>query len=492
MVSTFRRAAGHALLAVGSLFLPGVARAQIARAEYAARRDSLAARIGTGVVIAFGARTPVSDFGPFFQNPAFRYLTGYNYADAALVLVVRAGQGSGTLFVTRSTPRRTLYYGAEPDSTAIARDLHLGSRPAGDLAAVADSLASLGLPIFGLRDFEDADFATADSLTRGGQFFRALATRHGGLQVSDAHPLVDQLRARKSDAELALIRKAAEISSNGHMELMRRIEPGMREYDLQAIVEYAFRRGGSERPAYGSIVGTGSNGTQLHYMKDRAELKPGEVVVIDAGAEFDGYAADVTRTIPVSGVYTPEQRAIYQLVRDGQAAAERNSRPGMSIQAAQDSSLDVRARGLAALGLVEAPTAAFDPPWPADCQKNPRACMQVSLFAIHGISHGLGLAVHDPVQAAYGDRTFQRGDAFTIEPGIYVSPNLLDILPDTPKNRTFKAKVAGAVARYRDTGVRIEDDYVITERGLEWITRAPREMDEIEALYRRREPRAIP
>src|ERR1043165_7809835 len=164
---------------------------------------------------------------------------------------------------------------------------------------------------------------------------------------------------------------------------MRQIEPGMHEYDLQAILEYTFRRGGAERPAYGSIVGTGPNGTQLHYMKDRRELKPGEVVGVDAAAEFDGYAADVTRTVPVSGSYTADQRALYQIVRDGQAAAERNSRPGMSIQAAQDSSLDVRARGPAARGPDASPTATFDPPGPADCAQNRRACQQVSLFAIH-------------------------------------------------------------------------------------------------------------
>jgi Xaa-Pro aminopeptidase len=477
-------------LAIAAIPLP--LRAQITAAEYAARRDSLAARLGNGVLVAFGGRTPVSDFGPFYQIPAFRYLTGYEFADAALVVVVRDGHGSSTLFIHRSTPRRTLYYGEEPDSVALARDLGLASRPAEELAAVADSLAAIGLPVHGLRDFDDADFAAADSLTRGGQFLRALGARHPGLVVQDAHPILDQLRARKSDAELALIRRAAEISVDGHLELMRQIEPGMHEYDVQAILEYAFRRGGAERPAYGSIVGAGPNGTQLHYMKDRRELKPGEVVVIDAAAEFGGYAADVTRTIPVSGTYNADQRALYQVVRDGQAAAERNSLPGMSIQAAQDSSIDVRARGLATLGLIESATATFDPPWPADCVKTPRACWQVSLFAIHGISHGLGLAVHDPLQAYYGDKTFQKGDAFTIEPGLYITPKLLEILPDTPKNRTFKTKVAAAVERYRDNGVRIEDDYVITDRGLEWISRAPREIDEIEALYRQRKARAVP
>jgi len=476
-----------ALLSFSALALTGLPlQAQIGAAEYAARRDSLAARIDSGVVIAFGGRTPVADVGPFYQVPAFRYLTGYEYADAALIMVVRGGRGAGMLFVHRTAPRRSLYYGIEPDSADLARELGLPSRPAEDLAPAADSLAALGLPFYTLRDFAAADFAQADSLTRGGAFMSALAGRHRGLAVRDAHPILDRLRARKSPAELALIRKAAEVSAEGHHALMRGIAEGMHEYDLQAIVESAFLREGAERPAYGSIVGSGPNGTLLHYMKNRRALRPGELVVIDAGAEYRGYTADITRTLPVSGTFTPEQRALYQIVRDAEAAAERNSGPGMSIQAAQDSSVDVRARGLARLGLIESAEATFDPPWPADCVRTPRACRQVMLFAIHGITHGLGLEVHDPLQAYYDDRRFRPGDAFTIEPGIYVSLRQLDILPDTPRNRAFAAKVRAAVERYQGTGIRIEDDYVITERGLAWISRVPREIDEIEALIRQR------
>ena len=479
------------LSAIVLLSLPAALPAQITPAEHAARRDSLAARIGDGVVVAFGGRTPITDFGPFYQIPAFRYLTGYEHADAALVLVARGGRGTSTLYVHRSTPRRSLYYGAEPDSATLLRAFGLPSRGISELAGAVDSLASLRLPVYTLRDFEAADFATQDSLTRGAQFIRALAGRHNGLEIRDAHPIVNELRARKSDAELALIRKATEISVEGHMELMRRAEPGMHEYDLQAIVEYAFRRGGAERPAYGSIVGSGPKASELHYMKDRAPLNPGDVVVIDAGAEFNGYATDITRTLPVSGTYSREQRALYQVVRDGQAAAERNSQPGMRIQAALDSSIDVRARGLAALGLIESAAATFDPPWPADCVRTPRACQQVSLWAIHGITHGLGLEVHDPIQAYFGDRTFRKGDAFVIEPGIYITTRQLDILPDTPKNRAFKEKVRAAVERHQNTGIRIEDVYLITDKGLEWISRAPREIDEIEAMFRTRK-RAIP
>jgi Xaa-Pro aminopeptidase len=480
------------LLATTVALAVPAAPAQIPSAEYAARRDSLAARIDSGIVVAFGGRTPVTDFGPFFQLPAFHYLTGYDYADAGLVMIVRGGRGRATLFVTRSTPRRSLYYGAEPDSADLIRTLGLRSRSIADFAGVLDSLAAVGLPWYALRDVEDADFAAADSLTRGGQVLRGLAKQYPGLVVRDAAPIVDRLRARKTGPEVALLRKAAEISVAGHRAAMQTIAPGLHEYDLQAAIEYTFRRMGAERPAYGSIVGAGPNGTQLHYMKDRRELRAGELVVIDAGAEYGGYAADVTRTLPVSGIFTPDQRALYQIVRDAQAAAERNSGPGESVRAAQDSSLDVRARGLAKLGLIESPEAGFDPPWPADCARQPRACRQVMLFAIHGISHGLGLAVHDPMQGYDDEQVFRPGDVFTIEPGLYVSTRLLDILPDTPRNRAFAAKVRAAVVRYQNTGVRIEDDYVVTPTGLEWITPAPREIAEVEAAIAQHSTRIVP
>jgi Xaa-Pro aminopeptidase len=194
----------------------------------------------------------------------------------------------------------------------------------------------------------------------------------------------------------------------------------------------------------------------------------------------------------VSGSFTQEQRAIYQLVRDAQAAAERNSKPGMSSVAAQDSSVVVRVKGLAALGLVESEDAQFDPPWRADCSRQPNQCRQAMLWMIHGISHGLGLAVHDPAQFYYDDRKFQMGDAFTIEPGIYISTAALESLPDTPRNRAFIAKVKPIVQKYENSGVRIEDDYVITERGLERISTAPREIDEIEALMKTRPVRTVP
>jgi len=487
--AVIRGATAALILSIGGA--ASLVRAQIPAAEFAARRDSLAARIGDGVVVAFGGRTPITDFGPFYQLNAFHYLTDFDEPDAAFVMVVRGGHHTGTLFLTPVDPRRAFYYGRRPDSATVVNSLGLAARSFAALEHYADSLAASGAHLYTLADFSDADFAKEDSLTRGGQFTRALAARHPGLAVTDAQPIVDQLRAKKSPAELALLRTAAEISSQGHRAAMAMAQPNF-EYEIQAELEYNFTRLGGSRPAYGSIVGGGKHGTQLHYMRDRGAVKAGDVVVIDAATEYEGYAADITRSLPVSGKYTAEQRAVYQLVLDAQKSAERNSKPGMSAQAASDSSFDIRARGLAALGLIESDTATIDLPWPAKCSPNPRQCRQGMLWMIHGISHGLGLAVHDPAQFYTGDRTFKEGDAFTIEPGIYISSAALDALPDTPRNRAFIAKVRSAVKRYEDTGVRIEDDYVITAKGLERISTAPREIDAIEALMATRPLRTMP
>ena len=471
--------------------LPAVAVAQIPASEFAARRDSLAARVKNGVVVAFGGRTPVSDFGPFYQLPAFHYLTNFDEPDAAFVMVVQNGRGTSTLFLTPVGARQAFYYGRRPDSATVVRDLGVRARSFSTLASYVDSLAGARLPFYTLHDFADADFADEDSLTRGQQFIKSLRAKNAALEVHDGHEIVDELRAKKIPAEMALLRKAAEISTEGHRAAMSIPEP-TKEYEIQAALEGTFLRLGGARPSYGSIVGGGVHGTQLHYMRDRGDVKPGDVVVMDAATEYEGYAADITRTLPVSGKYTAEQRAIYQLVRDAQAAAERNSKPGMSSVAAQDSSWDVRARGLAKLGLVESVDAQLDLPWPADCNANPRACKQAMFWMIHGISHGIGLAVHDPAQFYAKDHQFKQGDAFTIEPGIYISTTMLDALPDTPRNRAFIAKVKPVVQRYENTGVRIEDDYLITDKGLERISLAPREIDEVEALMAKRPPRVVP
>jgi Xaa-Pro aminopeptidase len=473
-------------LIVSSVLLPATLAAQsIPTAEYAARRDSLAARIDSGIVVAFGGRTPVES-QRFVQLPAFRYLTGFLEPDAALVMVVRPGGTRATLFTSARDPRRALYDGFPPDSAEVARQTGIEARATDALPGQLDSLAGAGLPFYTLRDFATADADETDSLTRGAHFMRRFAEAHPRLDIRDAHPVLDSLRTRKSPAEQAMLRRAIDITVNGLREVMRALRPGMWEYEPEAMFQWAFRRTGGDGNAFVSIIGSGPNSTQYHYNANNRRINKGEVVVMDVGAAYGGYAADVTRTLPAGGRFSAEQRAVYQIVRGAQAAAEKVARPGATFEAWRDAAREVVARGVAKLGLTEGVDATFDPPWADQCGQNPVACTQAFLYMAHGLGHGIGLEVHDRPHPWYGAGTFQVGDVFTIEPGIYVSRKLLEILPDTPKNRAMIAKVRPAVERYHDIGVRIEDDYLITPRGVEWLSRAPREIAEVEAEMARR------
>jgi Xaa-Pro aminopeptidase len=447
--------------------------------EYASRRDSLAARLDSGVVVAFGGRSPVRP-ERFVQLPAFRYLTGFLEPDAALVMVVRGGKSGATLYTSARDPRRALYDGFPPDSAEVARRTGIAARSIDALAAQLDSLAGTRLPFYTLGDFATADAATTDTLTRGARFVRGFAERHPGLVTRDAHPALDSLRTRKSAAEVAMLRRAIDITGAALREVMRALKPGMYEYEAEAMFESAFRRGG-DGSAFVSIIGSGPNSTQYHYNANDRRIGRGEVVVMDVGAAFGGYSADVTRTLPSDGRFSPEQRALYQIVRGAQEAAARTVKPGGAFEAWRDAARAVIASGVARLGLTEGVDATFDPPWAEQCGTNPVACTQAFLYMAHGLGHGIGLEVHDRPHPWYGTGTFQAGDVFTIEPGIYVSRKLLEILPDTPRNRAMIAKVRPAVERYHDVGIRIEDDYLVTDRGAEWLSRTPREITEVEA-----------
>ena len=455
-----------AALAVAALPLG----AQIAEPEYASRRAALAAALGDGALVAFGAAEPAHDYERFEQAPNFLYLTGVREPGAALVVVKRGGRTSSMLFVEERDPEQEVWSGRRTGVAETGRRTGLPTRPSTQFASVLDSLAGAGLPFFFAGESGGVGVRSRDQ-----QVMDAVRARHPGLRVTGGAGLVERLRGRKSAAELALIRRAVEITVAAQREAMALIEPGTNEFEAQALIEYTFRRNGADRPSFATIVGSGPNATTLHYNADDRFMRAGEVVVMDIGASYRGYAADVTRTVPVSGRFTPEQREVYQLVRDAQAAAERQAAPGAPAQLMSDSASAVLARGLARLGLIDGPDATYD------CEADgSRQCAQLSLYYMHALGHGIGLEVHDPDQY-YRTGRLEAGSAFTLEPGVYVRADLLDALPKTPRNRALAGRLGPAVARFRDVGVRIEDNYVVTERGVEWLSRAPREAAEVEA-----------
>ncbi|MFN2565774.1 MAG: aminopeptidase P family protein [Gemmatimonadaceae bacterium] len=448
--------------------------------EYRQRRQALAARLPDGVLLALGAPEPRHDYLPFFQEPSFYYLTGLREPGAALVMVKRGGAVTATMFVQPRIPAQEVWSGARLGAEAVARLMGTAARPVAELRSALDSLLRIGLPLHVVGDAGESPDDGADRLlTADEQFVESLRRRHRGLRVRVVNDVVSMMRGTKSATELAFIRQAVDITVRAHNEVLRALEPGMNEFELQALIEYTFRRNGAERPAFASIVGSGPNSTTLHYNANDRFIEPGDLVVMDVGASYKGYAADVTRTLPASGTFTTEQRAIYQLVRDAHAAAERQAKIGARATLMNDSASATLAAGLARLGLIESPAARYD----CEAGGARRECPQLALYYMHGLGHGIGLEVHDPEQY-YFTHTIRPGSAFTIEPGVYVRANVLDVLPDTPRNRALAARLRPAVERYKNVGVRIEDDYVVTERGVEWISRAPREIAEIEQLMR--------
>ena len=466
------------LLALVSLF-SSTAGAQITAQEYEQRRATLASQLPDGLFIVRGGESPVQDYLSFYQTNGFLYLTGYREPDAALILQKNGNDAKWTLFVQTKIPSQEVWSGRRYGPDSAAKVTGLETRPIGDsndpyryFEATVDSLLRLSPRLSFHADIAEG----GDTLNNDNKFLSELRKKFSGLEVTSANPLVTTMRSKKSAAEMDLIQRAAAISMEAHAEAARALEPGMNEFEIQALLEYTFRRYGADRPAYASIVGSGLNSTVLHYNRDDRYMKAGDLLLIDAAASFGGYAADVTRTFPVSGKFTPEQREVYQIVRDAQAAAERAAKPGVQWREVSRAASAVIAEGLTKLGLIESPTATY-----ACTNNNSGRCSQVSLYYMHGLGHGIGLAVHDPDQK--DSQGINVGSAYSIEPGIYVRQELLDIIPKAG-NEAFIAKIAPAVKKYANTGVRIEDNYIVTESGVKWISCVARDADEVEALMR--------
>lgn len=452
--------------------------APVGAAEYASRRSAVIESLGEGVFLALGAPSPAADYLPFTQDQAFRYLTGITEPAAALLVAKRAGVVDEWLFVLPRDPAREVWEGDRLGADGAAALTGLRAEPRDRLTPVLDSLLAVHATLFSLTEPRlgaDADV----NVPYEHQVLARVREKHPDVRMQGVAREILGLRAVKTKAELDRIRRAAYISALAHREAMRATEPGMNEFEIQALVEYTFRRNGGDGPAYASIVGSGPNSTTLHYNRNSRFMNDGEVLLFDVATAYEGYAADITRTVPVNGTYSAEQRDIYAIVLAAQKAAESKFAPGATWRELSDAANAEIAQGLARLGLIDSPDATYQ------CGQNAdNRCPQTRLFYMHGLGHGLGLAVHDP-DVGGGSGGFRPGTAITIEPGVYVRETVFDHLPDTPENRAMIERLRPAQQKYVNVGVRIEDVYIMDENGVERASAAaPRELAEIEALMR--------
>jgi Xaa-Pro aminopeptidase len=461
--------------------------APIAVAEYTERRAALAEAMDDGVLLVMGSPEPAADYLPYEQRAHFRYLTGIVEPDAALIIEKRQGQVEERLYVLRRDPTREMWEGRRLGADGAEALSGIPATVNRELLPELETrLARHGtLYILGRRPPQPAP-----GVTHGpeAQLILNLLAMHPHLEVRNLEPRIMQLRAFKSPAEIDLLQRAIAITVLAHREAARAAAPGMNEFEIQALIEYTFRRHGADGPGYASIVGSGPNSTTLHYREADRFMRAGELLLLDVGASYRGYTADVTRTVPVDGTFTTEQRQIYQIVLDAQKAAEGLIRPGEPWSRLDAAAEDVMARGLAELGLIDAPDATYL----CESARFGRVCPQYRLWYMHGLGHGIGLAVHDPDPAVWlgihgppppDAGRFVPGSIFTIEPGLYIRADALDHLPDTPENRAMAQRLRPALERYANIGVRIEDNYLVTEDGVVRLTAgAPREVGEIEAL----------
>jgi len=285
-----------------------------------------------------------------------------------------------------------------------------------------------------------------------------------GYSVKNAWPIFSQLRLVKSPLELRLLQHAVDISIEAHQRAWAMASTAKWEYEVDAIMAYTFKLRNADNWGYPDIVGCGPNATTLHYIESQGAVKPGELLLMDVGAEYDHYSADVTRTFPVNGKFSPQQAEVYQIVYDAQEAVAKASKPGAMLSDVNRAGTEVVKDGLLKLGLIT----------------DKDSLLQSRMWFMHGTSHWLGMNVHD----VGGPSKIAPGVVFTNEPGIYVRPDALDQMPFGWKQEDwdkFKAAVAPAFEKYKGIGVRIEDDLLITPDGVKWMTEAlPRKLADVE------------
>lgn len=427
--------------------------------EFLQRRQRIIQQLPNNVVALVAASQELTRSNdteyPFRQNSYFHYLTGFNEPDAVLLLSSCEGQASSTLFCQDKDPDAEVWHGLRlgfhnaPNALGIdeAFDIALLDDYLPERLNNADSVYLI------LGESEELDYQVQQAMA----YLRSTEKRGNNVphRIDDLRPLLDEARQFKSAHELSVMREAANITSGAFKRIMKFVEPGRYEYQLGAELHHEFAMHGALYPAYGMICGGGANACVLHYTDNRDQLHDGELVLVDAGAEYQGYAADITRTFPVNGKFSDEQRTLYELVLKAQQAAFAEIKPGSDLVTATQAAARVINDGLTELEIL---TGDADDNFDNSRWKN---------FFIHGLSHWLGLDVHDVGRYKDDDNNpvkLQPGMVITVEPGIYIS------------------RESGADERWRGIGIRIEDDLVITEDGYENMTESvPKTVEEIEA-----------
>lgn len=448
---------------------------------FSGRRKEFLKRLpmGSVAVIVTNPERPRSNDTEYAYRPSsdVLYLSNFPEPEAVLVFVKAKGKSRFIMFVRPKDRTREIWTGVRFGPEGAINQF------GADEAHTIDEFDSVMRPL--LAEAEQV-FYRFDRNEHFDHQFRALWGK-SQKPLTSPEEIIHEMRLFKSAAEVAIMRHAGAISASAHVEAMRLTRPGMMEYQVQASLEAIFRWNGASYPAYTSIVGGGSNATCLHYIENKAELKDGDLLLIDAACEFDGFASDITRTFPVNGKFSPAQRELYEIVLAAEKAGIAMARPGVCLADVHETAGNVLRAGLVKLGILPKThlTAAGEKKvvdaWKkkAEAAKTGKASKKAADkgpltlfdFFMHGTSHWIGLDVHDV--GTYGTRSqmgkkrpLQVGMAFTVEPGIYVM-----------------ADETRVPAKYRGIGIRIEDDVVITAKGNEVLTAGvAKEVDEIEAI----------
>ena len=459
-------------------------------AELARRRAAVAAEMAdNSVMVLFPAEAKLytNDVDYVYrQENNLYYLTALKQNNATFVIAKEGGKISEYLFLPKRIPLREAWEGrmySREDAMRLSglKTIIDASERDGFLAALKSKQAftskdgGVSIPtnpqsVYLLLPNNANDSEGRREFRQENDYTTGLDTR-----IANAQPIFAKLRHIKSPYELKMMQHAIDITTEAQMRAMATVGRAQWEYEVHAEVEYTFRRRNADFWGYPSIVGCGANATTLHYVESQSPVKKGELLLMDVGAEYEHYTADVTRTFPVNGKFTKEQAEIYQIVYDAQEAVAKATKPGVSFGQLQMIARNKIAEGLSKLGLIHDYKA---PASPAE-ELTPRS-RQVGIWFIHGLGHWLGMNVHD-----VGDYNapLKAGMIYTNEPGIYIREDALDNLPDNPELNAFKEKVRPVYEKYKNIGVRIEDDMLVTETGVEWMSgKLPRSIADIEAF----------